>query len=297
MVAIRPRTRKERRYRKAATAARTRLDHVRADIRELGRIGQPVLAREREAVVAALMENRQLLGRTSSQGSVPALAPMDLDRWVLWKPEPGDSIGELRVGTLREGRDGETLPVPCVVPFVPGRAIVIVSRTDRQRDEALGLWQSLVTRLAALSGGRTEMVLLDPMGRGFEGGHRLFSTVVTGADIPAQLERWAAEIAGPEGRVIAASDVPLGFGQRDAALLLAMVRSGRLGESTIVLHLDEDVYRSSIGEPDLGVAGDCWIIDIGEAEIVEPGLEASVIWDSSPQQPLLELIADRITTR
>ena len=174
MVAIRPRTRKRRRHERAAAAARVRLDHVRDEIRELGRVGQPVLARERDAVVTALMENRRALGHTAARGSVPVLAPMEIDHWVLWHPSADEVLTELRVGTLREGVDGESLGAPCVVPFRPGRSIVIVSRTDRQREQARDLWQSLVTRVAAITAGRSELVLLDPAGGSFTAGERLF---------------------------------------------------------------------------------------------------------------------------
>ena len=292
MVAIRPKTRKRRRHERAAAAARGRLDQVRDEIRELGRVGQPVLARERDAVVTALMENRRALGHTASRGSVPVLAPMEIDHWVLWHPNADEVPTELRVGTLREGVDGESLGAPCVVPFRPGRSIVIVSRTDRQREQARDLWQSLVTRVAAITAGRSELVLLDPAGGSFTAGERLFDKVLRGGDVPVQLDRWAAETAAPGSRVIAARDVPIGYSQRDAALLLAMARTGH-ESSTLILHVDADQYRSSIGEPDFGADGVRWLIDIGSPELTDGGMHSAVLWDGAPQEAVLGLVADR----
>lgn len=297
MVAIRPRTRKDRRYRAAAAAARDRLDHVRADIRDLGRVGHPVLAREREVVIAALTENRRELAKTTAHGSIPALAPMDLDRWVLWRPDGDASVDEVRVGSLREGPDGEALPVPCVVPFASGRALVIVSRTDRQREDARALWRSVVARISALASGNTEVVLLDPMGTAFQGAERLFSRTIGASDIPGELTRWVAEDTSPPSRVIAACDVPAGLSQRDAALLLAWIRSGAPNGSTLVLHVAEDEYRSAIGEADLGDAAHRWLIDLGDTHIPSAGSASSVVWDAAPPRLLVELIAERLAAR
>jgi hypothetical protein len=211
---------------------------------------------------------------------------------VLWYPSADEVLTELRVGTLREGLDGESLGAPCVVPFQPGRSIVIVSRTDRQREQARDLWQSLVTRVAATTAGRSELVLLDPAGSSFTAGERLFDKVLRGGDVPVELDRWAAETAAPGSRVIAARDVPIGYSQRDAALLLAMVRTGNAG-STLILHVDADQYRSSIGEPDFGADGFRWLIDIGSPDITDGGVRSAVLWDGAPQAAVLDLVADR----
>jgi len=268
---------------------------VRDEIRELGTIGHPVIARERDGVVAAIVENRRRLLRANASGPAPSVAPLELDRWVLWTPNPTIESSELRVGSLREGPDGESLGVPCVVPLEPGRSIVIVSRTDRQRDAARALWQGLVTRLAALDAGRSELVLLDPTGSSFPRGHGLFTRVVTGTAIPAELDRWRADTEPSPSRWLAVCDVPAGLSQRDAALLLAMVRAGRRG-ATMILHLDEDAYRNAIGEPDLGDDSNRWLVDIGDAGLVDDDVTIPVIWDEAPSPALLELIADRLAS-
>ena len=292
MVAIRPRTRKQRRHRSAITAARTRLEHVRHDIRELARAGQPVIAAEREGVVAVLMENRRHLLQTTAGGPVPALAPLDLDRWVLWRPSAVEAMSEIRVGALREGAEGESLGVPCVVPLVPGRALVIVNQTERQRDVAKNLWIAVVTRIAALAAGRSELVLIDPTRSIAD--PRLFSNVTSGVDVPAELERLASAAAPPSGRFVFAGDVPSGLGRREAALLLAMVRGGAAG-STVVMHLDLEQYRAAIGEPDLGTDAYRWLIDVGITDVTEAGPDATVQWDGAPSPALVDLIVERVT--
>lgn len=291
-MAILPKARKRKRAQRTAAAARDRLDGVRAEIRELGSVGHPIIAREREGVSSALVENRRQLGRANA-GPEPAVAPFDLDRWVLWQPDRSVPMTELRVGSLRESGEGELLGVPCVVPIQPGRSILIVSRTDRQRDAARALWQGLVTRLAALAAGREEVVLLDPAGTSFPQGHRLFTKVVTAVDIPIELDRWRRGLTDARTGWVVACDVPAGMSHRDAALLLAMVRSAALGTRMIV-HVDEDAYRSAAGEPDLGDDSTRWLLETGDAGLVEDDLGMTVVWDDAPSQALIDLIADRL---
>jgi len=294
VVALRPRTRRQRRHRNAIAAARARLDQVRDEIKDLGRAGQPVIAGEREAVVAGLMDNRRQLARLSGVGSVPATAPMEIDRWVLWRPDRDASLDEVRVGALREGIDGESLGVPCVVPIVPGQSIVIVNHNDRQRATARGLWSSMVTRVAALAAGRVELVLIDPTGAAAD--HRLFTTVVSGVEVPRALDRLSREVPPEGGRLIAIPDLPLGLGPRDAALVLAMIREGVAG-ATLVVHLDAEFYRSEIGEPDLGGASSRrWLVDVAPPTVADPSAGLSVIWDAAPPPALVDLIVDRLAS-
>ena len=270
-----------------------RLDQVRDEIKDLGRAGQPVIAGEREAVVAGLMDNRRQLARLSGVGSVPATAPMEIDRWVLWRPDRDASLAEVRVGALREGIDGESLGVPCVVPIVPGQSIVIVNHNDRHRATARGLWSSMVTRVAALAAGRVELVLIDPTGAAAD--HRLFTTVVSGVEVPRALDRLSREAPPDGGRVIAIPDVPLGLGPRHAALVLAMIREGVAG-ATLAVHLDADLYRSEIGEPDLGVSSRRWLVDVAPPTVADPSAGLSVIWDAAPPPALVDLIVDRLAS-
>lgn len=293
VVAIRSRTRRQRRHSTAIAAGRARLELVRDEIKELGRVGQPVIASERAAVVAALMENRRKLAHTAVDGPVPALAPMELDRWVLWRPNQQERITEVRVGAVRESAEGDSLGVPCVVPLVVGRAIVIVNQTDRQRETARALWLSTVTRIAALSAGRSELVLVDPTGTSAD--HRLFTRVVRGVDVPTQLEQLVAQPPSPGGRFLVVAGVPTGLGPRETALLLAVLRSGA-GGTTLVMHLDLDYYRMAIGEPDLGDDRYRWLIDVSTAE-VDAGSTWPVIWDSAPPAPLQDLVVDRLAAR
>jgi hypothetical protein len=293
MVAIRLRTRRQRRHSRAITAARTRLTDIRGEIKELGRAGQPVISKERDEVLAALIDNSRHLAQPTNAGSVPALAPLDLDRWVLWRPAPDDAVGEVRVGTLREGAEGESLGVPCVVPVEPGRALLIVNQTDRQRDAAHGLWLALVTRIAALAAGRSDLVLLDPTRSSADA--RLFTRVIGGVDVPAGLESLTAATAPSNGRFIAAANVPVGFGPRESALLLAMVRTGA-GGSTIVMHIDLEQYRASIGEPDLGTDPYRWVIDVGDTTVLDAGVHASVVWDGAPSAALVDLVVERLAS-
>jgi hypothetical protein len=218
---------------------------------------------------------------------------MELDRWVLWRPDRDAALDEVRVGALREGIDGESLGVPCVVPIVPGQAIVIVNQNDRQRATARGLWLSMVTRIAALSAGRVEMVLIDPTGAAAD--HRLFTTVVSGVDVPRALDRLSREEPPAGGRLIALPDVPLGLGPRDAALVLAMIREGVAG-ATLAVHLDVELYRSEIGEPDLGVSSRRWLVDVAPPDVADPGAGLSVIWDAAPPPALVDLVVDRLSS-
>jgi hypothetical protein len=140
------------------------------------------------------------------------------------------------------------------------------------------------------------MVLLDPTGASFPAGHRLFSRVVQGPDISSELDRWRIESAEPGSRFVVACDVPSGFSHRDAALLLAMVRTATAGSSTMVLHVDQDAYRSSIGELDIGDETCRWLIDVGDTGFGDGDVGASVVWDEAPGQALVDLIADRLAS-
>ena len=252
-----------------------------------------MIAREREEVVAALMDNRRQLLQTTADGPVPALAPLDLDRWVLWRPSKVEAMSEVRVGALRDGAEGEALGVPCVVPLVPGRALVIVNQTERQRALARDLWLAVITRIAALTAGQFELILIDPTRSIAD--PRLFNRVVGGVDVPAELDRLATADAPPRGRFVAVADVPSGLGPREAALLLAMVREGAAG-STVVMHLDLEQYRAAIGEPDLGTDAYRWLIDVGVTDVAEAGPDATVLWDGAPSAALVDLIVERVTT-
>ena len=181
--------------------------------------------------------------------------------------------------------------------FVPskreGKSIVIVNHNDRQRATARGLWSSMVNRVAALAAGRVERLVIDTTGAGAD--HRLFTTVVSGVEVPRALDSLSREAPPEGGRVIAIPDVPLGLGPRDAALVLAMIREGVAG-ATLAVHLDADLYRSEIGEPDLGVSSLRWLVDVAPPTVADPSAGLSVIWDAAPPPALVDLIVDRLAS-
>ena len=237
-----------------------------------------------------------------------------------WRVATTERSEAIRLGSFRDVRNGDTLPISWQFPLVgSGRSIMLRSRGAEQYTQALGLMQSIIVRTTVMFPQQVRYTLLDPAGNGlaFPMTRHLQRVTPGSGDVRRDLDEVVHEITRivstyldsgttsfeqipDEMRLneafhfVFVADYPNRYDLRAAEALQNIAETGSRAGVYVVMHVNEDRWDRATSGFDRYWPNNSVVLDMNDLRIEAEGLAGSLDVDSAPAAQLQEVIFAKV---